>query len=99
MMVVLCIVRVIITCVLMFVGLAYLIKTNGYADLIMNGVALAFIAEISNVLYDMILREEIKDQTSDIKPIRVAMYGIDWLNRRPALVDVLYVLGTILVTY
>lgn len=99
MLVALCLIRTIVTSVLMFVGVSYLIKTNGYADLIMNGVALIFIAEVAQVLYDQILREEIKNQTEDIKPIKVHMYGIDSLNRKPALVDTLYVFGTMLVVY
>merc|ERR1719316_542640 len=86
-----CLVRSILTLILAVVGVAYLIKTNDYADLIMNGVALVFIAEISSVLYSQVLREEIKDQTEDIKPIRVPMYGIDFLNRQPALIDILCV--------
>merc|ERR1719158_419622 len=62
-MVLLSLLRVCVTTVLMVVGVSYLIKTNGYADLIMNGVALGFIADIATVLYDQVLREEIKDQT------------------------------------
>merc|ERR1719207_462322 len=77
-----CLVRSILTLILAVVGVAYLIKTNDYADLIMNGVALVFIAEISSVLFNQVLREEIKDQTEDIKPIPVRMYGWDWLNDR-----------------
>merc|ERR1719421_792673 len=95
-LVVLCAVRFVVTCVLMVVGVSYLIKTNGYADLIMNGVALAFIAEVSSVLYMQLLREEIRDQTGDIKPIKVEMYGIEWLNRRPAIIDMLCVVGILI---
>jgi len=90
-MMVLCLLRTIVTTMLALVGVSYLIKTNDYADLIMNGVALLFIVEISTVLYVHVLREEIRDQTEDIKPMRVPMYGIDWLNRQPALVDIISV--------
>jgi len=91
--------RSIVTTVLMFVGVSYLIKTNDYADLIMNGVALLFISEISSVLYSQVLREEIKDQTEDIKPMRVRMYGITWLNKQPALVDIMSCCVLALVVY
>eukprot|EP00746_Dinoflagellata_sp_MGD_P005943 gnl/MRDRNA2_/MRDRNA2_111530_c0_seq1.p1 gnl/MRDRNA2_/MRDRNA2_111530_c0~~gnl/MRDRNA2_/MRDRNA2_111530_c0_seq1.p1 ORF type:complete len:632 (-),score=111.84 gnl/MRDRNA2_/MRDRNA2_111530_c0_seq1:49-1944(-) len=90
-MMVLCFLRTIVTTVLMITGVSYLIKCNDYADIIMNGVALLFIAEISSVLYSQVLREEIKDQTEDIKPMKVPMYGVEWLNRQPALVDVISV--------
>jgi len=85
--------RFLMICVLAVVGVSYIIKTNEYADLIMNGVALGFIAQISSVLYTQVLREEIQDQTSDIKPMSVDMIGLDWLNRRPALLDMICVLG------
>jgi hypothetical protein len=98
-MMVLSFLRAIVTTVLMFVGVSYLIKTNDYADLIMNGVALLFISEISSVLYTQVLREEIKDQTEDIKPMRVRMYGIAWLNRQPALVDIMSVATLMFVVY
>merc|ERR1719421_1002540 len=81
------------TCILTLVGASYLIKTNGYVDLVMNGVTLAFIQEVSALLYDQVLREEIKDQTGDIKAIKVRMYGIDYLNRRPAIIDILCLIG------
>lgn len=95
----LCFVRTLVTCVLMVVGLAYLIKTNGYADLIMNGVALLFIAEVSSVLYAQVLRDEIKDQCQDIKALKVPMYGNMWLNRQPALVDIICVAALWVVVY
>lgn len=98
-MVFLSLLRAAVTCVLTVVGVSYLIKTNAYTDLIMNGVALAFIAEISSVLYDQVLRAEIKDQTEDIKSIKVMMYGWDWLNERPALIDMLCVLGITIACY
>lgn len=97
--VVLSLFRFLVTCVLLAVGISYLIKTIGYADLIMNGVALVFIAEISNVLYGQVLREEVKDQTGDIKPMKVAMFGSEWLNRRPALIDIITVAVILVAVY
>jgi len=80
--------RIFITTALMFVGMSYIIRTNGYVDLLMNGVTLLFVADVSNILYSQVLREEIRDQTEDIKAMKVPMYGIEWLNRRPALLDI-----------
>merc|ERR1719321_1878870 len=79
--------RFLLTFALMLCGMSYIVKTNGYADLLMNGVTLAFVAELAAVLYAQVLREEIRDQTEDIKPMHVRMIGIEWLNQRPALND------------
>lgn len=81
--------RLCLTTFLCIVGMSYIIKTHSYPDLLMNGVALAFVAEIASVLYSQILREEIRDQSEDIKPIKVPMFGINELNKYPALVDIL----------
>jgi len=96
---ILCILRTFVTVALMFVGMSYIIKTNGYVDLLMNGVTLLFVADVSNILYSQILREEIRDQTEDIKAMKVPMYGWEWLNRRPALLDMSCVLFLVGVVY
>jgi hypothetical protein len=79
--------RAMMTLGLAIIGTSYIVKTNGYADLLMNGVTLAFVAELAALLYALVLREEIRDQCEDIKPMHVRMMGIDWLNRRPAVAD------------
>lgn len=88
MIAVLCLLRVGLTSALLIVGMSYISKTNSYPDLLMNGVALAFVAEISGVMYSQILREEIRDQTEDIKAIKVPMFGIHAINKFPALLDI-----------
>merc|ERR1719421_1967591 len=75
--------------ILLFVGISFLMKQLDYIDLLLNGVALIFIVEIAEVLYAQVLREEVRDQTEDTPPMKAAMYGIDYLNRRPALVDMI----------
>jgi hypothetical protein len=79
--------RIILVIGLMACGVSYIVKTNGYADFLMNGVTLAFVAELSALMYAQVLREEIRDQTEDIKPIKVKAMGVDFLNRNPALAD------------
>lgn len=98
-MAILCVGRMLITAALVVVGVSYILKTNGYTDLLMNGVTLFFVAEIASVLYNQVLREEIRDQCEDIKPIKVEMYGSLWLNRRPALLDMLSVVFLFGVVY
>lgn len=99
-MAILCILRVGITAALVAVGTSYILKTNVYTDLLMNGVTLFFVAEVASVLYNQVLREEIRDQCEDIKPMKVAMFGLEWLNRRPALLDmacVIFLFGVVYV--
>jgi hypothetical protein len=98
-MALLCILRAGITAALAIVGVSYILKTNGYADLLMNGVTLLFVAEIASLLYNQVLREEIRDQCEDIKPMKVRMYGWAWLNNRPALIDMLCVVFLIACVY
>jgi len=98
-MAVLCLLRVCITGALTVVGVSYIVKTNGYTDLLMNGVTLVFVATIASSLYNQVLREEIRDQCEDIKAIKVEMYGWEWLNRRPALLDMACVLFIALCCY
>lgn len=89
-------IRLVLTTGLLIVGMSYIVKTNSYPDLLMNGVALGFVAEISAVVYSQILREEIRDQTEDIKAIKVPMFGFYALNKYPALLDIV-LLGCLIV--
>jgi len=93
------ILRLFMTGVLTWVGGTFLLKQTDYIDLLLDGVALIFIVEIASVLYEQILRDDVRDQTEDIKPMKVIMYGIEWLNRRPALVDIICVFSLIIGTY
>jgi len=86
---ILSVVRLFFTVVLAYVGVVFLLKQIDYIDLLLDGVALLYIVEIAGTLYSQLLREEVRDQTEDIKPMRVLMYGVDYLNRRPALVDII----------
>merc|ERR1719247_1644767 len=61
-MAVLCFLRVIITAALTLVGVSYIVKTNGYTDLLMNGVTLVFVATIASGLYNQVLREEFAER-------------------------------------
>lgn len=86
---ILSVIRLVFTVILAYVGVVFLLRQIDYIDLLLDGVALIYIVEIAGVLYSQILREEVRDQTEDIKAMRVEMYGFDYLNRRPALVDIL----------
>jgi hypothetical protein len=91
--------RTIMTAVLSWVGATFLLKQTDYIDLLLDGVALIFIVEIASVLYEQVLRDEVRDQTEDIYPMKVIMYGIEWLNRRPALVDIICLFSLIIGCY
>jgi hypothetical protein len=90
--------RFILTCVLTLVGVSFLLKQTGYIGLLMDAVALVFIVEIANLLYTQVLRPEIREQCEGLDPMTVPMFGIDWLNRRPALVDLLCLVAIMLAT-
>lgn len=85
--------------VLLFVGISFLLKQLDYVDLLLNGVALIFIIEISEVLYGQVLRQEIRDQCEDTPPMKAQMYGVDYLNRRPALVDIISLIVILCLVY
>jgi hypothetical protein len=81
--------RFFLTMVLLITGVSFLLKSTDYIGLLMDAVALVFIVEIAIILYGQILRPEIREQSEGLTPMTVAMYGIDSLNRRPALVDLI----------
>merc|ERR1719161_848693 len=88
--------RLIMTLLLSFVGVSLLSKQTEYIPLLMDGVGLLFIVQIANMLYVFVLRPDIREQAEAIEPMYVPMFGIDCINRRPALVDALWLVFTFL---
>merc|ERR1719265_1590163 len=91
--------RFAMTAVLTYVGGVFLMKQTDYIDLLLDGVALIFIVEIASVLYEQTLRDDVRAQTEDIYPIKVEMYGIEWLNRQPGLVDIVSIMSLVALCY
>lgn len=89
--------RTFMTAVLTWVGVSYLLKSTDYIGLLMDAVALVFIVEIAQILYSQVLRPDIREQCESIEDMRVPMFGIDYLNRRPALTDAVQLGGIIVV--
>merc|ERR1719506_262694 len=86
------------TSILTCVGVSFLMKQTDYIDLLLDAVALVFIVEIAEVLYVQVLRPEVRAQTENLEPMHVPMYGIDYLNRRPAIVDVIQLTAIVIIT-
>jgi len=79
--------RLVMTCVLLFVGVMYLLKQTNYINLIMDAVALGFVMEISRLLYGQVLHSKVREQCESLDVMEVPMYGCEWLNQRPTLVN------------
>merc|ERR1719321_1032444 len=90
--------RTILATVLTIVGISYLLKGTDYIGLLMDAVALVFIIEIANILYNQVLRPEIREQCEGLDPMTVGMYGIEWLNRRQAIVDIIQLVAILIFT-
>lgn len=80
------------------VGVSFLMKQTDYIDLLLDALALIFIVEVAEVLYVQVLRPEVRAQTENLEPMHVPMYGIDWLNRRPSIVDIIQLSAIVFIT-
>jgi len=89
--------RLVMTAILLFVGVNYLLKQTNYIDLLMDAVALGFVMEISGILYHQVLNQEIREQCEALEPMTVPKFGIEWLNKRPTLVNFIEILAVIAV--
>merc|ERR1719440_2295167 len=78
------------------IGFCMLLKCTSYMDLIMDAVSLVFILEIAGILYTQTLRPQIRDQTESLKPM-VLRLSPTWLNRRPAIKDLLWLFAVFII--
>lgn len=72
------------------VGVVFLNKQVDYVGLLLDGIAMLFILEISEILYTQVLRKSVQSQTENVTPMRFPAIGIDFLNKRPALRQILW---------
>merc|ERR1719408_122675 len=86
------VVRFIMLLVLLVVGLCLLLKSQSYTDLIMDAVSLVFIVEIAQILYLQVLRPSVREQVENLKPMAIDPAGMEWLNSRPALIDLIWLI-------
>merc|ERR1719198_2807836 len=85
-------IRCIMLIILLIVGLCLLLKSQSYTDLIMDAVSLVFIVEIAQILYLQVLRPSVREQVENLKPMKIDPAGMEWLNSRPALIDLIWLL-------
>lgn len=84
------VIRFIMLLVLLVVGLCLLLKSQSYTDLIMDAVSLVFIVEIAHILFEQVLRPSVREQVLNLKPMKIDPAGMEWLNSRPALIDLIW---------
>lgn len=89
--------RTFMTITLTVVGGSFLLKGTDYIGLLMDAVALVFIVEIAQIIYAQCLRPEIREQCESLEPMQVLMYGVDFLNRRPPIVDVIHLISLLII--
>mmetsp|Transcript_5604 Transcript_5604/g.15551 ORF Transcript_5604/g.15551 Transcript_5604/m.15551 type:complete len:567 (-) Transcript_5604:210-1910(-) len=87
---VLVLVRFVMFVALTVVGLLFLLRTMSVLDLILNGLGLLFVVEISNIVYTQMLNPFLKKEFLDSQPLKVPMIGAAHLNKNPALKDILW---------
>lgn len=79
-------VRLVMNFVLICVGETFLQKDTNWVNLLLNGVALIFVLEISNCLYSQLVDSDSQEHFASIEPMRVEMYQC--LQKHPALRDI-----------
>lgn len=90
--------RFIMLCILLYVGLIFLGRQTQYIDLLLDGVALMFIVEVAEILYERVLRQEVRTTWEQRESIELVKFGVSRLASRPDLEDVLFLVVVGLLT-
>jgi len=84
--------RLVMLLILLYVGLNFLGRQNEYIDLLLDGVALMFIVEVAEILYERVLRQEVRTTWEERESIELDKMGLSRLAARPDIEDVLYLI-------
>lgn len=91
--------RIIMLCILLYVGMSFLGRQTDYIGLLLDGVALIFIIEVQEILYERALRGDVKNKWEDSDAMSINLVGIRYFNRRPDLMDVLWLVAVIVASF
>lgn len=83
------IIRFIIVVCLVSVGVSFLMRDTSWVELLLNGLALVFVTDVANNIFTHVLDSHLQDQFLQTEPMFIEMEGIHWLNRRPAVRDMI----------
>jgi len=89
--------RLAILVVLTVVGLFFLLTETDVTELLLNAVALVFVVQIAQLLYQQVLGSYFRDQHEAMRPMECPMLGSDFINQRPAYKDVAGFVAVLLV--
>jgi hypothetical protein len=84
--------------VLLFVGLNFLGRQNDYIDLLLDGVALIFIVDVAEILYERVLRQDVRNTAEEREPIEIVKIGIRSLTSSPDVMDMLWFIIMLIIT-
>jgi len=82
--------RIAMMCLLLYVGLSFLGRQTDYIGLLLDGVALIFIIEVQEIIYEKVIRGDVRAQWEDSEPMSFMKVGVGFLQRRPDIVDMMW---------
>lgn len=82
--------RILMLCILMYVGISFLSRQTDYIGLLLDGVALIFIIEVQEVIYEKVIRAEVRESYEGSQPVQTQKIGLPYLNRRTDVADILW---------
>lgn len=80
-------------CLLTWVGVSFLMQDTDWVNLLLNGVALVFVVEIANHVFAQVLDPQMQEEFLSADAMYVETHGHLWLNKYPALRDLLLFAG------
>jgi len=88
-MAVIMLVRFAMLCILVWVGLSFLLKDTTYIDLLLNAVGFVFVMEIAEYFYLFVVDADLRDECDNITFEKVQQLGPGFLTKHPALRNIL----------
>jgi len=88
--------RMVILVILMYVGLSFLGRSTDYIGLLLDGIALLFIIEVQEIVYEKVIRADVRRTVEEADPENFQKLGISYLNKNPDKADMLWLFVVIL---
>merc|ERR1711865_1000317 len=91
--------RFLVACIFIVCGVTVLMRDADWVTLLLNCVALIFIAEVANVLFARVMDSQVQEEYRGTEPMYVQLHGWQWLNDSPSVRDLVGFASLCLIVY
>jgi len=98
-MIVVTLARIAMLLMLVYIGLSFLSRQTDYIGLLLDGVALVFIVEVQEIIYEKVIRADKRNEWDGAEPMTFPKFRVPYISDRPDRDDMIWLALVIILAF